>query len=204
MPRASADEQPVRHRLMRAALKLFAAQGFARTTINEITSAAQVTKPMLYYYFKDKSGIFQAVMDEAYEALDVGLAEIDGRQLTASEQLAAIAELTCDLARSDPDLSRFSIAASYGPRADAPTVDIERIGMRTFQAFFDAAIAGVQRGELRGEPYEIACALYGAVQLHVMASLARPEFGLLPPGKGRKVTELLLTGFGGKGVTLPS
>lgn len=183
---------------MRSATRLFAAQGFARTTIAEITSAAHVTKPMLYYYFRDKDGIFAAVMDEAYARLDAGLKNIATQTLTASEALAAIAELSCDLARSDPDLSRFSIAAAYGPPGDAPRIDIERIGMRTFQAFFEAAQAGIDSGELRGEAYEISCALFGAIQLHVMASLVRPELQLLPPGKGRKVTQLLVAGFGGR------
>ncbi len=48
----------VRDRLLDVALQLFAKKGFEATSVREIASAAEVTKPTLYYYFKSKEGLY--------------------------------------------------------------------------------------------------------------------------------------------------
>lgn len=189
------DEAPVRERLMREATRLFAQQGFARTSTAEIVTAAGVTKPMLYYYFRDKDGIFQAVMQAAYQGVDAELEAIAARGLDAAGTLAAVAELVCELARSDPDLARMTLAATYGPRGDAPAVELNRRGFRLFDAFRKAATEGVAAGELAGDPVEIAMAVYGAIEMHVMGYLVDATAVPLPHGKGRDVTDLLLRGI---------
>jgi AcrR family transcriptional regulator len=190
-------EMPVRDRLLLAAKRLFAEKGFARASISDITSAAGVTKPMLYYYFDGKDGLLQALMDRAYERLDAGLATIAARGLSPAAQLGAIAELTCEMAREDPDVSRFCIGLEYGPRGELPKVDIERLGLRTFEALITAADAGVRAGELDGDPFEIAGMVYGSVQLQVLAQLARPELTFLTPGRGERLTSVLVRGIAG-------
>lgn len=53
-----------RERLMRAAEKLFAEKGYAAAAVHEITEEAGVNRALLYYYFKDKSSLYRAVIDE--------------------------------------------------------------------------------------------------------------------------------------------
>jgi len=50
-----------RERIMDAATRLFAAQGFHGTSVDSIASALGVTKPFVYYHFKDKAEILTAV-----------------------------------------------------------------------------------------------------------------------------------------------
>jgi TetR/AcrR family transcriptional regulator len=53
----------VRDRLLNVALQLFAQKGFESTSIREIASAAEVTKPTIYYYFKSKEGLYLELLD---------------------------------------------------------------------------------------------------------------------------------------------
>jgi AcrR family transcriptional regulator len=53
----------VRDRLLNVALQLFAQKGFESTSIREIASAAEVTKPTLYYYFESKDGLYLELLD---------------------------------------------------------------------------------------------------------------------------------------------
>lgn len=47
-----------------AAAKLFANEGFYRVSVREICEAAGVTKPVLYYYFKDKESLLYELVQE--------------------------------------------------------------------------------------------------------------------------------------------
>ena len=50
-----------RERILQAATTLFATQGYANTTIAQIVRALGVTKPFVYYYFRDKQEIFETL-----------------------------------------------------------------------------------------------------------------------------------------------
>ncbi|MFU8804577.1 MAG: TetR/AcrR family transcriptional regulator, partial [Bradymonadaceae bacterium] len=62
MPEASA-------RILKAALELFARKGYAATSVREIVQEADVTNPMLYYYFESKEGIFHHLIDFLFSSM---------------------------------------------------------------------------------------------------------------------------------------
>ena len=56
-----------RQQLLRAALRHFANSGYAATSVQHIVDDARLSKPALYYHFKDKAGLFQALVHEAHD-----------------------------------------------------------------------------------------------------------------------------------------
>lgn len=58
---ATAGTDVQRERILQAAAQLFAAQGYANTTMAQIVRALDVTKPFVYYYFRDKQEIFETL-----------------------------------------------------------------------------------------------------------------------------------------------
>jgi len=56
------DPELTRGRILAAALKEFAARGFAGARVNAIARRAAVNKRMLYHYFGDKEKLFRAVL----------------------------------------------------------------------------------------------------------------------------------------------
>jgi AcrR family transcriptional regulator len=75
----STDAQ--RERILQAAAELFARQGYANTTMAQIVRALGVTKPFVYYYFRDKQEIFETLSwrptVDCFTSLD--FADADGR-----------------------------------------------------------------------------------------------------------------------------
>jgi AcrR family transcriptional regulator len=58
----TAADPSSRDHILDAAERLFASQGFARTTIKEIGHEAGVNSALLYYYFSDKDGLYREVL----------------------------------------------------------------------------------------------------------------------------------------------
>lgn len=64
-PRASrTDGIEARSRLLHAALALFAAKGYAKTSTREIARAAEANIAAISYYFGDKAGLYAATFTE--------------------------------------------------------------------------------------------------------------------------------------------
>ncbi len=58
-----------RHRIFDAAEALFAAHGYAATTVQGIADLAQINKRMLYHYFGSKRGLYDAVVQHNFTAI---------------------------------------------------------------------------------------------------------------------------------------
>ena len=58
---ATPGTQLQRERILQAAARLFAEQGYASTTMAQIVRELGVTKPFVYYYFRDKQEIFETL-----------------------------------------------------------------------------------------------------------------------------------------------
>jgi TetR/AcrR family transcriptional regulator len=59
---ATRNPERTRVRILSAALKEFAAKGFAGARVDSIARRAAINKRMLYHYFGDKEGLFKAVL----------------------------------------------------------------------------------------------------------------------------------------------
>ena len=51
-------------RILEAAKELFTQRGFSNVAVRDICRAAEVTPPTVYYYFKNKEALFEAVVRE--------------------------------------------------------------------------------------------------------------------------------------------
>jgi TetR/AcrR family acrAB operon transcriptional repressor len=60
--RTKEEALATRHRLLDAAELLFQAQGVSRTTLNDIARQAGATRGAIYWHFKDKADLFNAMM----------------------------------------------------------------------------------------------------------------------------------------------
>lgn len=62
-PRRPGQEEK-RRRIVEAARQVFTTLGYDRASMNDIASAARVSKPTLYVYFEHKEALFAALVDE--------------------------------------------------------------------------------------------------------------------------------------------
>lgn len=106
--RRSAD---IRERLFRAALKLFAEQGFAETTVEDITNAADVGKGTFFNYFPSKDHILIAFSEMQVSKLQAAVDSMRERRQPIPDFLAELTvRMTEEPARA-PDVVRAILQA---------------------------------------------------------------------------------------------
>ncbi|HEX4057379.1 MAG TPA: TetR/AcrR family transcriptional regulator [Galbitalea sp.] len=85
-------EMPIPERLMRVSVELFAEQGYAQTSVQQIVDAAGVTKGALYHYFKSKDDLLFDIYDRLLSLQSEHLAAIVARGLDPVETVRLICE----------------------------------------------------------------------------------------------------------------
>ena len=161
--------QETRERILAEALRLFAAQGYARVSVEEIADAAGVTKGAVYHWFTDKDDLGRELQHDLYERLSfVSLRALDPERDTIANMRRSFGAYLDAL--GDLDEARFFLrdawvipALDEGGRSDHEDA-IEMVR--------DILAVAVARGEIVAlDPDALARVLMGAwaeATLHVL------------------------------------
>ena len=76
--RTKEDALATRHRLIDAAELLFQSQGVSQTSLQQIAEHAGATRGAVYWHFKDKADLFNAMMERVTLPLEAAAAVADG------------------------------------------------------------------------------------------------------------------------------
>jgi TetR/AcrR family transcriptional regulator len=174
---AQADSA-TRGRILRAALKRFAESGYAGTSVQQIVDDARVTKPVLYYYFKSKAGLYQALLDWAQEERRRLMQEAVARASTLADQLVELLAAQFEFLERNPDLVRLAYATAFAARGEIPAeIDYLPQCERNFELVHDVLRQGQADGafDQRYESRDLALALYGMMSMKVMEQLVNPH-----------------------------
>jgi TetR/AcrR family transcriptional regulator, regulator of cefoperazone and chloramphenicol sensitivity len=87
-PRAKSLPEDARQRLLLSGLRLFAQQGFSKTSTRELAEAARVNVAAISYYFGDKAGLYRAVFFEPLGTPEDDIARYNGTELSLKQALA--------------------------------------------------------------------------------------------------------------------
>lgn len=191
----------VRERLLTAATELFACKGYASTTVREIVNAAGVTKPVLYYYFQNKEGIFLELMSESFVKFEALLNRARNETGQASKKILALCDNLMVLLGENLQVARVMYAIYYGPPQGAPFFDCNVFHFKfqdTIQEFINE---GIKAGEFRdGNALDMTWAILGAANIAIDIELSHPDMALGREGLARVLTVI----FDGLRVTASS
>ena len=96
------------HRIIHAALKEFAEKGYDQASTNQIVREAEIGKGMLFYYFKNKQGLFHYLIDYAIDTVEREyLSRINMEERNFIERLSQITEVKMTYYYENPNVSNF-------------------------------------------------------------------------------------------------
>jgi len=166
------EEAGGRERLLAAAVPLFAAKGYAATTVRDIVGAAGVTLPVLYYHFGNKEGLFVALARQGKERFD----EVRNQALreggTAAERLRRLCRVDTQVRREFADLARVVDQLLSGPPESAPPVDFRAMAQERVRLLEGIVEEGVATGEFRPcSSAHVVLALLGVIDVATRSHL---------------------------------
>ena len=184
-----------RNRLLSGATSLFASKGYAATTVREIVERAGVTKPVLYYYFRSKEGIYLELMREPFSKFAALIEETLLPAGPARERLFGLCLRAYGLIVENIDAARVMYSIYYGPPQGAPFVDFDAYHQRFREAVLVILREGVRDGEFRRVDLNDAMwAVVGAVNVAMEVELCHPLQSLGRDGV-RRVLDIVLEGI---------
>lgn len=137
-----------RNRLLKAALNLFVSKGYAATSVSMIVQEANVTKPMLYYYFKNKEGIYTEIMNEAFTEFEEVIQRYPLKDVSAKDTIIIMFKELMEIQEQNMEYVRLIHAMVYGPPQGAPHIDFEEFHTRMANKIEVMLQTGIDNGEL--------------------------------------------------------
>jgi AcrR family transcriptional regulator len=144
MPRTAAANQDLRdasrRRILDAALREFAARGYASTPVDAIVRAAGISPGLLYHYFPSKLDVLRAVFEESMADVQASFAAADDTA-NPRDRLAALLRAASAIVKERRDFW----ALSYGVRMQREVLDALGPNVHAWTS----QILGVLEGYLR-------------------------------------------------------
>jgi AcrR family transcriptional regulator len=152
--RKQREKERRRAEIVSAAENLFYAKGFDNVTMDEIADAVEISKGLLYVYFKNKDSLFFAIVArKRWESTDI-LTERLKNTATGGERVRAIIQWYVDITKGNPEFSEM--ASTYAPllwsRLDRENEAALTEDVQPYYALLNAAIRdGIEDGTVRDD-----------------------------------------------------
>ena len=153
--------------ILRAAVAEFAEHGIAGARTDAIARAAHVNKALLYYYFKDKDSLYEAVLDHVFSGLRDRVMPVLDSQLEPREKLLQYVGHYFDYIAANPRFPRVVQGEwmRVGPKGNPQMLRIAReyfapIYRRVAQMLRE----GAEKGQFRAvNPMDFLPSLVGVI-----------------------------------------
>jgi TetR/AcrR family transcriptional regulator len=165
-----------RERLLETAIGLFAEKGYAGTSVREIVERAGVSKPVLYYYFQSKEGLFLAILDMAENLQKQLLSEILESEGNALDRLLILYRRVYAGIDEHRSLYKMIHGLISGPSQGAPDYDFTRYHRHMINAIckiYNAALDGGQVKKIAAE--EVAYLVLSLIDFCIHMDQVQPQ-----------------------------
>ena len=139
------DAEASKALIISSAIELFSKKGYASTSMDELAKLCRLNKAMVFYYFKNKKGLYEAVMSQVLEEIQQTVIEENKKYTKPIEELESFIRTYARFACSHPYLPALLLKELSDSGAVVPEMLFS--SMRQLFALFSDIL---KRGEEKG------------------------------------------------------
>jgi len=102
MTKQKRDATATKAKILRESRTLFSKQGYDATTVDDIAKESKVNKALIYYYFKNKSGLYNEVMSGLFDSIYEEVTQAGENSKTIVEELEIFVKSYANYAYKNP------------------------------------------------------------------------------------------------------
>src|SRR6202142_1219001 len=194
-PRYGTRRHPEKSRaaILRAAVAEFAEHGIAGARTDAIARAAHVNKALLYYYFKDKDALYEAVLDHVFSGLRERVMPVLESKLEPREKLLEYAGRYFDYIAANPRFPRVVQAEwmRMGPKGSPQMLRIAREYFAPiYQRVAEMLREGAEKGQFRAvNPMDFLPSMVGIIIFYFSTAAAMKTLLKIDPLSKKRIAE---------------
>ncbi|WP_458700446.1 TetR/AcrR family transcriptional regulator [Sulfurospirillum sp. 1307] len=139
------DAEASKEKIITNAKVLFSKKGFTATSMDELASICDLNKAMIFYYYKNKQGLFEAVMKEVLEEIYITIKKENENETKPIKELESFIKTYATFACEHPYLPSLLLKELSDSGAVVPEQLFSNM-RQLFELFSDI----LQRGEKKG------------------------------------------------------
>jgi len=143
-------EDIIKEQILRTSQKLFQRDGLHEVTMEDVANAVGKAKSSLYYYYKSKEEIWNAVMDIEIAEIHADIAKSVGKETTIEQKIYAFCLTMVKSLRKKRALYHIAYGNNESGRKDKYTYPIRRRFVKVESVLLNEILTvGISNGELR-------------------------------------------------------
>ncbi len=186
------DRENKREAVLRTAARIFSERGYHGTSLELVAEELEITRPTVYYYFKNKDEILFECVHIALEMIEQASQEVTARGGSAAEQLVAVMEAYAEVMMQDFGICLVRVG-------DSPLPAESRVKLRRLQANIDRKLRGLIEQGIRQKsfgPCDAKLAGFAvAGALNSISRCYRPDGELTPKEIAGRFVHMLIGGL---------
>ncbi|MPM54305.1 HTH-type transcriptional repressor AcnR [bioreactor metagenome] len=188
-------ETGMREKILESAKSLFIEHGYHGLAMREIAEALGVTKPALYYHFKDKEELFLAILHKNLDDIEAGIDAILAQKLSSKDAIYLFIQHVLNQSTDDRAVIVLEIQESKQLSETARNDFYQLYQAKFIQKIQDIFAHGIEISEIRAiDPAFATWTLLGI--LYPYLAMGRESSGALSEDKIKMIFDIFMNGVG--------
>jgi AcrR family transcriptional regulator len=168
--------EEVRERIFQSALENFSRKGYAATSLREIAEDARTTKPMIYYYFGSKEGLYTSIVGEILQEMGQAIDRAVPREGDVLVRARKFCESYLSYFAEHEDVIALVLREVFGLGGDVFHEFARELGDQLYRQTSHIVSEGVLSGVFRDcQPGLCAAAIHGIMNNFILAHVFAGE-----------------------------
>lgn len=161
----------MRSAILAAAEEQFARGGYAATRLDAVAEAMGMTGAALFYYFRDKGALYDAMMENAFAKLAASLGEVLSADTSIGARIERAVEVWVETIVARPTLARLILRhiADNEQHPNRPIYPASDAFLRMAFALFEHGRKTGELNPIHDHPYHAASAIIGGTIFYASA-----------------------------------